>query len=66
MVCCCQDLPNVQEKLKYIGEVPGDATNSEWKEDAQVGSWLWNSMELHISCDFLLLDTAYAVWKSLY
>lgn len=28
-------------------------------EDAQVRSWLWNSMEPHISCDAMLLPTAY-------
>lgn len=49
MVCCNQVLIS-KEKLKYIEEEPGDAISSEWKEDAHFRSWLWNSMESHISC----------------
>lgn len=52
--------------MKYIEDEPGDSTSSEWKEDAQVRSWLWNLIEPQISCDVMLLDTAYAVWKSIY
>lgn len=35
-----------------------------FKEDVQVRSWLWNSMEPDISADVVLLDTAYLVFSS--
>lgn len=53
------------EKLRYIEEgKPSIATPTWEKDDAQVRSWLWNSMEPRVSCDVMLLPTAYAVWTS--
>lgn len=34
-----------------------------FEADAQVRSWLWNSMEPHISADVVLLDTNYLVFS---
>lgn len=54
-----------KEKLKYIEEETPEGSTSNWaKEDVQVRSWLWNSMEAHVSCDVMLIATAYAVWTS--
>lgn len=54
-----------KEKLKYIEEdKPEIAGSVGAKEDAQVKSWLWNSMEPHITCDVMLLPIAYTVWLS--
>lgn len=51
-----------KEKLRYIEEDKPETESSTWaKEDAQVRSWLWNSMEPHVSCDVIPLLTAYAV-----
>lgn len=51
-----------KEKLRYIGEDKPEAAGSTWtKEEAQVRSRLWNSMEPHSSCDVMLLPTSYAV-----
>lgn len=51
----------------YIEEEPVDVASFGWiKEDAQVRSWLWNSIEPQISCDVMLLPTDYAAWKSVY
>lgn len=55
-----------KEKLHYIEvDKPVDASTTWAKEDAQVRSWLWNSMKPHVACDVMLLPTAYAVWTSL-
>lgn len=53
-----------KEKLKFIEEPQGDTSSSDWvKDDVTVCSWLWNTMEPHISCDYMPLDSAYAVWS---
>lgn len=52
-----------KEKLRYIEEGKPSIAIPTWeKEDAQVRSWLWNSMEPRVSCNVMLLPTAYAVW----
>lgn len=52
--------------MKYIEEDKPEVVNSTWeKEDAQVRSCLWNSMEAFVSSDVMLLLTAYAVWSSI-
>lgn len=54
-----------KDKLHYIVSEPIGEKDAKWiKEDAQVRSWLWNSMEPHISVDVVLLDTAFAVYTS--
>lgn len=54
-----------KERLKYIEEDKPEATTSVWeKEDDQVRSCVWNSMELYVSCDVMLLPIAYRVWIS--
>lgn len=44
------------KKLHYIETVPPSNPDPTWLcEDAQVRSWLWNSMEPRISYDVILL-----------
>lgn len=55
-----------KDKLKYIDEDRPLAAGPAWaREDAQVRSWLWNSMEPQVSNDVMLLPTAFSVWTSL-
>lgn len=52
------------EKMKYIEEEVPEAASSEWvKEDAQVRSWLLDSMEPNVACDAMLLPSAHAIWN---
>lgn len=45
-----------KERLWYIEEDQPEDPGAVWvKEDAQVRSWLWNSMEPYVSCDVMLL-----------
>lgn len=43
-----------------------EEASSNWaKEDAQVWSWLSNSIEPNIACDVMILPGAFDVWQSL-
>lgn len=45
-----------KEKLKDIEKDKSEISSSIWaEEDAMERSWLWNSMEPHVSCDVMLL-----------
>lgn len=63
---CIRTFLTSKEKLRYIEEEKPEVASPKWvKEDAQVRSWLRNSVESHVSSDVMLLPTAYAVWESI-
>ena len=44
--------------------IPTEPKFADWRvEDAQIRSFLWNSMESKISCSLVFLPTAKLVWE---
>lgn len=66
MVNSNKDIPYLHgETQVYVDEDKPEVASATWeKEGAQVRSWLWNSVEPYVSCDMILLPTAYAIWTS--
>ena len=56
-----------KKKVKHVRDEkpPEDSPGfDDWEqEDAQIMTWLWNSMEPKISANFMFLDTAKDIWE---